>query len=76
MYFYWRRKYFGDYNPYYGITVLKLGKIAQYINRIQDSQTFLKEAAAILMVTHGEKHPIVKEELLELIKYNEVNLNV
>ncbi|KAL0276279.1 UNVERIFIED_CONTAM: hypothetical protein PYX00_003885 [Menopon gallinae] len=69
------RKYSGNYNPYYGIAVLKLGKIAQYINRLEDSQKFLKEAADILLVTHGEKHPLVKNELLELLKYNEAYMN-
>lgn len=47
---------------------MKLGKIALFLEKISEARKWLKEAAAILLITHGESHPLLREELYQYMQ--------
>lgn len=51
-----------------GVLFMKLGKIALLLDMMEDARKWLKEAGKILMLTHGENHPFVREELLSYLR--------
>lgn len=62
------KKYYGELHPLRGIFLMKLGKIALFLEKINEARIWLKEAASILFVTHGENHPLIREELLQYMQ--------
>lgn len=52
---------------------MKLGKIALFLEKINEAKIWLKQAASILLVTHGENHPLVRQELLQLMQQCQFN---
>lgn len=42
---------------------MKLGKISLLLDCMNAAKNYFKEAANILLITHGKGHPLVKEEL-------------
>lgn len=62
------RFYYGQSHPLTGILLMKLGKIAMLLNMLEDARKWLKEAADVLIYTHGKGHPLVRGELLTYIR--------
>lgn len=61
------RKYYGAKHPLLGILYLKLGKLSLYLNCVQEALDWLVKGQSILKVTHGERHPLYRNDLLPLI---------
>ncbi|KAI5632024.1 MYND finger domain-containing protein [Phthorimaea operculella] len=59
--------YYGERNPLLGLLHLKYGKILLYKSNIQQALEQLKCAQKILKITHGERHPLYKDQLLPLL---------
>lgn len=62
------RFYYGDRNPLLGLLYLKYGKILLYKMDLSKALVQLKQAEKVLKMTHGEKHPLYKEQLLPLLQ--------
>lgn len=62
-FFFFLRKYYGDWNPLLGILFLKLGKIQLYADLYIDSMQNFARAEDILKITHGRGHSIIINQL-------------
>ncbi|CAG9109899.1 unnamed protein product [Plutella xylostella] len=62
------RFYYGDRHPLLGLLHLKYGKILLYKMDLQKAMDQLKKSEKILKITHGDKHPLYREELLPLLR--------
>ncbi|CAB3221678.1 unnamed protein product [Arctia plantaginis] len=62
------RFYYGERNPLLGLLYLKYGKILLYKMDIEKALSQLKCAEKIIKMTHGERHPLYKEQLLPLLQ--------
>lgn len=60
--------YYGDRNPLLGLLHLKYGKILLYKMEVGKALSQLKSAEKILKMTHGDRHPLYKEQLLPLLQ--------
>ncbi|XP_015512284.1 histone-lysine N-methyltransferase SMYD3 isoform X1 [Neodiprion lecontei] len=58
--------YYGAMHPLTGLLYLKLGKIQLYLGKSNRAVDTLKKAAAVLTVTHGDQHSLVREQLRPL----------
>lgn len=61
------RLYYGSFHPLLGLLHLKYGKILLYKMDLSKAVEQLKSAEKILKITHGEAHPLYKEQLLPLL---------
>ncbi|CAG4926951.1 unnamed protein product [Colias eurytheme] len=61
------RYYYGPLHPLLGLLQLKYGKILLYKMDLTKAVIQFKGAEKILKITHGEKHPLYKEQLLPLL---------
>lgn len=61
------RFYYGNLHPLLGLLHLKYGKILLYKMNLQEAVNNFKQAEKILKLTHGNRHPLYKEQLLPLI---------
>jgi len=48
-------------HPSTGILLMKLGKIALYLDHMKEARKWLKEAAETLIITHGKTHSLIRE---------------
>ncbi|ELU10312.1 hypothetical protein CAPTEDRAFT_158133 [Capitella teleta] len=62
------RFYYGELHPSVGILLFKIGKILSYLAD-REALQFLKQAATVLRVTHGDDHSLYKD-LAQLIDQN------
>lgn len=62
------RFYYGDRNPLLGLLHLKYGKILLYKMEVQQALAQLKSAEKIIKMTHGDRHPLYKEQLMPLLQ--------
>ncbi|KAJ0180950.1 hypothetical protein K1T71_003035 [Dendrolimus kikuchii] len=69
------RFYYGDRNPLLGLLYLKYAKILLYKMDLNKALTHLKQAEKILKMTHGEKHPLYREQLVPLIQQAMIESN-
>ncbi|XP_030024541.2 histone-lysine N-methyltransferase ASHR1 isoform X1 [Manduca sexta] len=61
------RFYYGQKNPLLGLLHLKYGKILLYKMDLNKALHQLKCAEKILKITHGDMHPLYREQLLPLL---------
>ncbi|XP_047525760.1 histone-lysine N-methyltransferase SMYD3 [Pieris napi] len=61
------RFYYGPLHPLLGLLHLKYGKILLYKMDLKSALQQLKSAEKILKITHGDTHPLYKEQLLPLL---------
>ncbi|XP_068628682.1 histone-lysine N-methyltransferase SMYD3 [Battus philenor] len=61
------RFYYGDRHPLLGLLHLKYGKILLYKMDLHKALEQLKLSEKILKITHGERHPLYKDQLLPLL---------
>ncbi|XP_015431558.1 PREDICTED: histone-lysine N-methyltransferase SMYD3 [Dufourea novaeangliae] len=59
--------YYGEVHPLTGILYLMIGKIQLYLGKPKQALEPLKRAKSILIITHEEKHTLVKEHLKPLL---------
>ncbi|XP_045542323.1 histone-lysine N-methyltransferase SMYD3 [Papilio machaon] len=59
--------YYGERHPLLGLLHLKYGKILLYKMDLSKALEHLKLAEKILKITHGDRHPLYKEQLLPLL---------
>ncbi|XP_015599197.1 histone-lysine N-methyltransferase SMYD3 isoform X2 [Cephus cinctus] len=59
--------YYGHVHPLTGLLHLMLGKILLYLGESKCALEKLKEASAILCITHGERHSLFRESLRPLM---------
>ncbi|GBP89440.1 Histone-lysine N-methyltransferase SMYD3 [Eumeta japonica] len=62
------RFYYGELHPLLGLLHLKYGKILLYKMELNKALDQFKTAEKILKITHGDKHPLYRQELLPLLK--------
>lgn len=61
------RLYYGEIHPLTGLLYLTLGKIQLHLGKSMEALEALKTANKILMITHGDKHSLLREELRPLL---------
>ncbi|XP_017789318.1 PREDICTED: histone-lysine N-methyltransferase SMYD3 [Habropoda laboriosa] len=59
--------YYGEVQPLIGILYLMIGKIQLYLEKPKLALEALKKASAVLTITHGEKHAVMREYLRPLL---------
>ncbi|XP_032677020.1 histone-lysine N-methyltransferase SMYD3 isoform X2 [Odontomachus brunneus] len=59
--------YYGEMHPLTGLLYLIMGKIKLHLRKLKQALEVLKKASAVLMITHGDKHTVVREELRPLL---------
>lgn len=47
-----------------GILLLKLGKLLNFLDRLEEAEEFLRSAKMILTITHGEMSRVYSEDLV------------
>lgn len=62
------RFYYGERHPLLGLLHLKYGKILLYKMDLREALNQLKLSEKILKITHGDRHPLYKEQLLPLLR--------
>ncbi|XP_063392698.1 histone-lysine N-methyltransferase SMYD3 [Cydia fagiglandana] len=62
------RFYYGERHPLLGILHLKYGKILLYKMWIPKALEHFKSAEKILKITHGDKHPLYREQLMPIMR--------
>lgn len=62
------KTYYGSYHPLLGLLYFKLSKICAYLDENRESFVYLKEAFAILAVTHGKNSSLFKKELIPFLQ--------
>lgn len=50
-----------------GILLLKLGKLADFLEQLDAAEGYLRDAEKILRITHSEASAIYRESLLPLL---------
>ncbi|XP_039311446.1 histone-lysine N-methyltransferase SMYD3 isoform X2 [Solenopsis invicta] len=58
--------YYGEVHPLTGLLYLTTGKIQLHLGKPKEALRALNKASTILMITHGDKHSLVREELRPL----------
>ncbi|XP_026276432.1 histone-lysine N-methyltransferase SMYD3 isoform X2 [Frankliniella occidentalis] len=61
------RQYYGITHPLLGILYLKLGKLNLYLQCVEAALDWLLKAQDILRITHGERHPLYRNDVMPLI---------
>ncbi|XP_020291945.1 histone-lysine N-methyltransferase SMYD3 isoform X2 [Pseudomyrmex gracilis] len=59
--------YYGEIHPLTGLLYLTVGKIQLHLGKSIEALEALKTANEILMITHGDKHSLLREELRPLL---------
>lgn len=59
--------YYGEIHPLTGLLYLTTGKIQLHLEKPQEALKVLEKANNVLMITHGEKHSLMREELKPLL---------
>ncbi|XP_033227583.1 histone-lysine N-methyltransferase SMYD3 isoform X2 [Belonocnema kinseyi] len=59
--------YYDFAHPLTGLLYLMLGKIQLHLEKIKEALGTLKTANSILLITHGEKHSLIRESLRPLL---------
>lgn len=59
--------YYGEIHALTGLLYLTIGKIQLHLGKSKQAFEMLKKANAVLMITHGDKHSLVREELKPLL---------
>ncbi|EZA50042.1 histone-lysine N-methyltransferase SMYD3 isoform X2 [Ooceraea biroi] len=59
--------YYGEVHPLTGLLYLTTGKIQLHLGKSKQAFEVLKKANMVLMITHGDKHSLVREELKPLL---------
>ncbi|XP_067215215.1 histone-lysine N-methyltransferase SMYD3 isoform X2 [Linepithema humile] len=59
--------YYGEIHPLTGLLYLTIGKIQLHLRKSEEAFKALINANSVLMITHGEMHSLVKEELRPLL---------
>lgn len=65
--------YYGENHPNIGLILLKIGKICNYLRKLQDAVSYLTAAEPIIRISHGTSHPTYKE-LTSLIQQSNEEL--
>lgn len=68
--------YYGEIHPLTGLLYLMIGKIQLHLGKSKEARKMLTTASSVLMITHGEKHSLVREELRPLIYQATVESNI
>ncbi|XP_045608881.1 histone-lysine N-methyltransferase SMYD3 isoform X2 [Procambarus clarkii] len=53
--------YYGENHPNIGLILLKLGKICNHEQKLEDAIRYFREAEPIIRISHGTAHPTYKE---------------
>lgn len=61
------RLYYGEIHPLTGLLYLTTGKIQLHLEKPKDALKVLKKANEVLMITHGDQHSLIREELKPLL---------
>lgn len=61
------RLYYKEVHPLTGLLYLMMGKIQLHLGKFKQALEVLKKASAVLTITHGDKHSVVREELQPLL---------
>lgn len=61
------RFYYGERHPLLALLHLKYGKILLYKMDTSKALYHLKCSEKVLKITHGDRHPLYKEQLLPLL---------
>ncbi|KAL4714622.1 hypothetical protein ACJJTC_019685 [Scirpophaga incertulas] len=69
------RFYYGDRHPLLGLLHLKYGKILLYKMNLNEALEQFKLAEKILKITHGDKHPLYREQLVPLLRQAMIESN-
>lgn len=59
--------YYGEIHPLTGLLYLTTGKIQLHLDKSKEALKVLEKASKVLMITHGDKHSLVREELKPLL---------
>ncbi|XP_025270921.1 histone-lysine N-methyltransferase SMYD3 isoform X1 [Camponotus floridanus] len=59
--------YYGEIHPLIGLLYLMTGKIQLHLNKPKEALKVLEKASEVLMITHGDKHSLMREELKPLL---------
>ncbi|XP_070171664.1 histone-lysine N-methyltransferase SMYD3 isoform X2 [Polyergus mexicanus] len=59
--------YYGEIHPLTGLLYLTIGKIQLHLEKSKEALKVLKKASEVLMITHGDQHSLMKEELKPLL---------
>ncbi|XP_012525626.1 histone-lysine N-methyltransferase SMYD3 isoform X2 [Monomorium pharaonis] len=59
--------YYGEVHPLTGLLYLMIGKIQLHLEKPKEALQVLNQASTVLMITHGDKHSLIREELRPLI---------
>lgn len=59
--------YYGEVHPLTGLLYLMTGKIQLHLGKPKEALKALNKASTVLMITHGDKHSLVREELRPLL---------
>jgi len=62
------RRYYGEVHPLMGLLYLKLARLTLFLSdKPSEAVDWLKRAQHILRITHGERHPLWRDEVLPLV---------
>ncbi|XP_077274028.1 SET and MYND domain containing, class 3 isoform X1 [Temnothorax americanus] len=59
--------YYGEVHPLTGLLYLTTGKMQLHLGKPKEALKALNKASTVLMITHGDKHSLVREELRPLL---------
>lgn len=62
------QRLYPDYDVNTVLTLTKLGKIACYLDKLQEAENYFSEAITIARITHGPGHPLCCEIIDPLLK--------
>jgi hypothetical protein len=68
LYFFVHRKYLYEFDPSLGLLLLKLSKLAWYLEKEKEAKSFIVEAKKILDVTHGSDSHFARQHIFPLIR--------
>ena len=54
---------------------MKLGKMNLYLKKFNEALSMLKNAEKVIRVTHGERHSLYQDQLLQLVYQTQAELN-
>lgn len=69
------RLYYEEIHPLTGLLYLVTGKIQLLLGKPKEALDALNKANMVLMITHGDKHSLVREELKPLLYQATVESN-
>jgi hypothetical protein len=69
------QRLYPHYDVNTALTLTKLGKIACYLDKLQEAEEYFSRAIQIAKVTHGTDHPICCEIIDPLLKEVQLLIN-